>query len=411
MICRQPSSNKPLSDNRPLAGCSLLAAAGWLFLMLGGAVPALAQEAVFSAKILTTANWTVAPIERKEDDGRMFCSAKAGFGTSLSFVFARDSSGAQSLAFEFPNKQFSAGATVPVLLAVGEMQYPLNALAATNRILLIGIARNSDIETAMLHNKPLHLQFAQQQHLISLGGFAAAAKEVDTCLATLATGEAFAAAKVDAKSDRESFQTITPAIKRETTRVRNVTPEEIESFNPGVAAQTAVLQDEIRRLRRENQRLLTEKQAAESQLLATTIDTAAGDDAGQVAVKDMPAVQPYIMRADKQVMWQTSKAFGDVVATYMTTEAARCPADFAQTPGSEFKQADGTPVQVIETACLGMPKRAGEELSGDYAGALLFVGRQGKIDIIVHQGPAGMIEQALQARQAAMRTLGIQKSQ
>lgn len=414
MICRQPSSNnRPISDNRPLAGCSLLAAAGWLFLVMAGVAPAQAQEAVFSAKFLTTAHWTVAPIARNEDDGRMFCSAKAGFGTALSFVFARDSGGAQSLAFEFPNKQFSAGATVPILLAVGDMQYPLNALAATNRILLIGIARNSDIETAMLQNKPVHVQFAQHQHLLSLAGFGEAVKEVDRCLAAQAKGEAFETVKVDAKSDRETFQTITPAVKRETTRIRNVTPEEIESFNPAVAAQNAVLQDEIRRLRRENQQLLIEKQAAESQLLAATVDTAAGEGAAHSAAVnvDMPAVQPYIMRADKQVMWQASKAFADVVATYMTTEAARCPADFAQTPGAAYKQADGTPVQEVETACLGMPKKAGEELSGDYAGALLFIGRQGKIDVIVHQGPAGMIEQALQARQAAKRALGIQKSQ
>ena len=416
MICRQPSSNnKPVSGIRPLAGCSLLAAAGWLFLMLAATAPALAQDVTFSPKFLNTAHWTVGPIEGNKEDGRKFCSTKAGFGTALTFVFARDSGGAQSLAFEFPAKQFSAGATVPVLLAVGEVQYPLNALAATNRILLIGLARGGEIEMAMLQNKPVHLQFAQQQYLLSLAGFAASVAEVDQCLAVLSKGESFATAKVDADSASEKFQTITPAVKRETTRVRNVTPAEIESFNPSVAAQTAVLQDEIRRLRRENQKLLIEKQAAESQLLATTIDTAAGEEEGgapaQTAASAMPAMPPYIMRADKQVMWQPSKAFADIVATYMTTEAARCPADFAQTPGTAYKQADGSPVQEIETACLGMPKKAGEELSGDYAGALLFVGREGKIDVIVHQGPAGMIEQALQARQAAMRQMGIQKSQ
>ena len=373
--------------------------------------PAAAQGLSFSAKVLTPAHWMVAPIERKEDDGRMFCSSKAGYGTALSFVFARDSGGGQSLAFEFPDKLFSAGATVPVLLAVGELQYPLNALAATNRILLIGIARNGDIEQAMALNKPMHLQFAQKQYMMSLAGFSTALRQVDACLAALGRGEDFAPAKVEADSSREQFQTITPAIKRDITRVRNVTQQEIDSFNPAVAAQTAVLQDEIRRLRRENQQLLIEKQAAESQLLAVTVDTAAGDVPVETAapVAEMPAVQPYIIRADKQLQWPPSKAFGDIVATYMTTEAARCPADFAQTPGAQYKQDDGTPVQEIETACLGIPKRAGDDLPGDYAGALLFVGRKGKIDVIVHQGPAGMIEQALQSRAEALRALGIEK--
>lgn len=411
MICRQPSSNKPRTGLRLFTGCSLLAATGWLFLM---AVPAWAQEAVFTPRILAPAHWTVAPIDRKEDDGRMFCSSKAGYSTVLSFVFARDSGGAQSVAFEFPDKMFSAGATVPILLSVGDVQYPLNALAATNRILLLGIARSGEIEQGLLQNNPVHLQFAQKQYMLSLAGFSAALAQVDECLSTLSRGEAFAPVKVDADSTREQFKTITPAVKRDITRVRNVTQQEIESFNPAVAAQNAVLEDEIRRLRRENQRLLIEKQAAESQLLAATVDTAAGD-AGDSSLKSaplvdvMPSVPPYITRADKQLQWPASKNFSDIVATYMTTEAACCPADFAQTPGAQYKQNDGSPVQEVETACLGIPKKAGDELPGDYAGALLFVGRSGRIDVIVHQGPAGMIEQALQLRAKAMRTLGIQK--
>lgn len=411
MICRQPSLNKPRSGISPFTGCSLLAAAGWLFLMVATIAPAQAQDAVFTSKVLAPAHWTVSPIERKEDDGRMFCSSKAGYSTALSFVFARDSGGAQSLAFEFPDKMFSAGATVPILLAVGDVQYPLNALAATNRILLMGIARNSEIEQGLLQNNPVHLQFAQKQYMLSLAGFSTAVAQVDECLATLGKGEAFAPVKVDANSAREQFKTITPAVKRDITRVRNVTPQEIESFNPSVGAQNAVLQDEIRRLRRENQRLLIEKQAAESQLLAATVDTAAGGgDMSAVAVVDtMPSVPPYITRADKQLQWPSSKNFSDIVATYMTTEAARCPADFAQTPGAQYKQNDDMPVQEVETACLGIPKKAGDELPGDYAGALLFVGRKGRIDVVVHQGPAGMIEQALQSRSKTLRTLGIQK--
>lgn len=413
MICQPPSSSKGVQRLFRREGCCFALVAGWLFLAQAGV--AVAAKPADLPAFLKAGNWTVAPIANDEGDGRKFCSAKTSYGATVAFVFARDSGGGQSLAFEFPDKMFAAGATVPVLLAAGEVQYPLNALAATNRVLLIGIVRDSEIEESLRRDKPMLLQIDGRSYLMSLSGFSPAVAEVDACLAALQDGKPFAAVTVKPDKENETFQTVAPAVHRDITRLRNVTPQEIESFNPATAAQAAVLQDEIRRLRQENQKLLIEKQAAESQLLAAGLDDAPAEGSrGAVAEANtaqnaMQAMPPYVVRADKQILWPPSKSFADMVATYMTTEAARCPADFAQTPGAQYVMVGGLPVQEAEIACLGLPKTAGEGLPGDYAGALLFVGRQGRIDVIAHQGPAGMIEQALQARAAAARALGVEK--
>lgn len=412
MTCQPPLSSKPASKLSHLA-----ITASWLLLAVFFVpITSARAETIAAPGFMKAGKWTIAPIDRGDGDSRMFCSAKTSYGTTLSFVFARDSGGGQSLGFEFPQKSFAAGATIPILLAVGDTQYPLNALAATNKVLLIGITRHSEIEKALLQGRPMLLQVSDKAYLMSLSGFVASLDQVDHCLSALESGEKFTPVKVEPDNKSEQLQTITPAVDREVSRLRsNVTPEEMESFNPAVAAQNAVLLDEIRRLKRENQRLLIEKQAAESQLLATTVDTAAGDshqvsDVSAPPEKNMPVIAPYIVRADKEILWPPSKTFADMVAIYMTTEAARCPADFAQTPGAQYKTPDDMPVQELEIACLGLPKtKDSDSLPGDYAAALLFVGTKGKINVIVHQGPAGMIEQALQSRAAALPALGIQK--
>lgn len=374
-------------------------------MLLAVPVASMAQSA---PSMLSAANWVLAPIESSDTKDRHFCSVKGNFGTTVSLVFARDSAGGQSLALEFPDKSFAAGATLPTVLSVGSAQYQINALAATTRVALIGVGRGGAIEAGMLQDQMLDVQITGQgRHVLALEGFGAAASKLDDCLAARGKGEDFAAQKFAADVATSRVQTVNPVIKREVTRMRNVSDHEVSSFDPAIAAHTAVLEDEIRRLREENRKLLAEKQAAESQLLALTVDTAAGEGAVPAA-PTAPVIEPRIVRSDKDILWPPSKNFSDMVSTYMTTEAARCTGDFAQTPGAQHTL-DGQPVQEVETACMGIAASAGSAgLPSDYAGALLFVGRSGKIEVIAHQGPAGMIEQALQARAAALRDLGIQ---
>ncbi len=385
MTCPRPSSSKQSF----LSLCLLCCLALWPH--PGAAAP----DVVFGHKIISPAAWTVAPITRDDDDTRKFCSSKTGYETALSFVFARDSTGGQSLALEFPDKAFSAGATVPVLLAPGETQYGLNALAATTRILLIGLPRHGEIERGLLQERQLVVQVGQQRYFLSLSGFAASVAKVDECIVALGQGENFEPLRMRVEADSEQMRTVMPAIKREVMRVRNVSDAEARSFNPAVAAHGAVLEDEIQRLRAENRKLMVEKQQAERELLALT-------DGMGVPVAVPSAVVPEITRSDKQLPWSQAQSFDDVVAAYMLTEAARCVADFAQMQGARYTTADDQPVQEVEIACVGLPAQA-TGLPADYAAAVLFVGGQGQVTAIVHQGPAGMIEQALAARATVLQ--------
>lgn len=390
MNCRRPSSN-----NASRSWASLL----FWAIMLGGLVM-LAPNSATAAdrampKLGKAQKWQVGPIHKPgKDDARFFCSAKAGFSNGVTLVIGRDSDGGQSLALEYDGDFFAAGATLPVVLNTGGHQQQSNALAATRRILLLGLARGGAIESQLMANTALDVTANQKRHIFAIGGYPAVSASLDECLTSTIAGEKFAVVKHDADAPSDSFQTSTHAVEKSVQRFTNVSPEEAKSFHPAEAARAAVLQDEIDQLRRQNRELLMQRQAIDNQLLAAP-----------AAETHIPA-SPIIQRSVKNISWPASEKFDDIVATYMTTEAARCQADFAQTQGRTYPTVQGS-IRETEIACLGTPAALGGA-TRDYAAALLFAGGQGEIQIVMFQGPAGLIEQALAERTQALTDMGIQ---
>ena len=119
MTCQPPLSSK-LSQTTILKTLAHAGVAGMVFAVLALATPVQAQS---TPSILNAAHWTLSPITSNDTKDRHFCAVKGNFGTAVSLVFARDSAGGQSLALEYPDKSFAAGATLPTMLALGPTQY------------------------------------------------------------------------------------------------------------------------------------------------------------------------------------------------------------------------------------------------------------------------------------------------
>ena len=374
-----------------MSGARLSFAAA-LALCLLAAWPAAAQNKQSIPKIGRAIKWQVAPIETAADEKRHFCSGKAGFDNGVTFIVARDTGGGQSLAFEFESAPFTAGATLPIVLHAGGVQVQSNALAATIRVVLLNLARDSDLQAGLSANGVLDMLVAGQRKVLAFGGFAAVLNEIDACLAGQGEEGGYAPVKIDAGSSGEAFSSMQMMEDRQVQRFSNVTPEEIRDFQPAEAARNAVLQAEIERLRRQNEELHRHRQQLDGAMVAAELGGMPVD-----AAMPQPAT---VMRSSKKITWPTSQSFGDAVATYLTTEAARCPGDFANTMGALHDRRNA-PVQEAELACLGTAN------GRDYAAALIFIGGQGEIEVIVYQGQAGLIEQALQARAKTLATMGV----
>lgn len=360
-----------------------------LLALLLWALPAQSQSQS-APQLATASNWIIGPIKREaaakpDAPVRKFCSLKASFNNKMTLVMARDTQGGQTLALEFPGKTFAAGATLPLTLTVGNQQMPANGLAVSTTVLLLQAPQGGAIDAGIGTSAIFMVDTGQQQKAFAVGGIADAQAKLTECLATLERGEDFEPVKVPANKGDLNFQSAIPVEKVERKFVTNVTPDEAEDFNPGTSARNEVLRDEIRRLRQQNRDLMQQNQQLSSQLLA--------GGAGSDNAPAKPVVAPVIVHSNKSVAWPSSQDFSAAVSTYLATEAARCSGDFAHTMGAVKKTATGT-VQDAEIACMGT---AGG-VTGDYAAALSFRGGQGELDVDIFQGPAGMIEQALQAR-------------
>lgn len=368
MTCRRPSLNK--------AAFALIVAG-----LLCGTAGAFAQDSM--PQLSTASHWVIGPISEGNADasGRKFCSLKASFSNGINFVLARDTAGGQSLALEYPSKAFAAGATLPVILAAGGGQVQVNALAATNRVLLVETPVGGDIERAIGQSNVFSVRVAQYYQAFGVGGIVAAQQQLALCVDTLGKDGVFEPVKVSAETDSKNFQTNTALTIIDRKTISDVTPEEARKFKPAIAAREAMLADEILRLRDENAKLMRENQRLSGELIA--LEQRAG---GGVA---KAAALPQITRSSKSIAMPDSQSLSDAVATYLATEAVRCTGDFANKTG----KAGATRLDA-EIACLDTP--AGS--ASDYAAAIAFTRGKGILSVEMFQGPAGLIEQALEAR-------------
>lgn len=111
---------------------------------------------------------------------------------------------------------------------------------------------------------------------------------------------------------------------------------------------------------------------------------------------EMP--QGAVNRSFKEIAWPQSEKFEDVAASYISSEAARCTADFAHKVSPAVRGLSG-PAMKVEIACMGHDK-TGVVSERDYAAALLFVGKNNKIEIVSFEGPAMTLPEALARRDA-----------
>lgn len=350
-------------------------------LLCGGTAVADAQQ----PQLATASHWLVGPVAGGDDEtARRFCSIKASFSNQVNFVLAREAGGGQSLALEYPSKAFAAGASLPVVLAAGDKQMQAEALAATNRVLLMQAPQGGDLEQGLGQSGIFSVRMAQSYQAFAMGGMAAAQEQLAACVAALADGAEFAVVKVPAGDEIRNFQSSDALRTVERKTVSDVSPQEARSFIPAVAAREALLEDEIRRLQKENARLMQENQKMAAELVA--IDAGGGRGTATTA-------SPRILRSSKTVA--IAESFDAAVATYLSTEAARCAGDFAHKLGEKGRR-EGRAWQDAEIACLDTPDGA----ATDYAAALAFTRDRDNLAVEVFQGPAGMIEQALAARAA-----------
>lgn len=112
-----------------------------------------------------------------------------------------------------------------------------------------------------------------------------------------------------------------------------------------------------------------------------------------------PEPKGEVTRRFKEIAWPQGEKFEDISAAYISSEAARCTADFAHQVAVAVKGLSG-PVMKAEIACMGHDK-TGIVSDRDYAAALLFVGKSSKMEVVAFEGPALTLPEALAKREAA----------
>lgn len=436
------------NKKKPFAAAAFFATAFCFFTSVSFAA---GSEAVLQP----SGEWIIGPISLKDDHGGSYCSMKATYASDMSLVFARNNSGANSLAIEFGKRALKVGALYPLVLRVGPLLRNGGAVAATKGVAIVQLG---DDETffGMLADKPLlSARLDNADYNFALGGSSRALQALEACVSDLKSGKmpervTVPAPGVEEKSALQSLvDPLYPPARisaaKQAVRVESgpVSFEEVkDDFDLSGLARNDMLKIEVDELKRKNavlmrqlseadrlaleerERLLEENRRLAG-MLNETVSPASGETSAvsravssRQETNEENALRKLLRKAGVDVSadaspengffrWSVGGLVGEAqempirgkgdfisaVSAYIDDASQRCDGDFAHTRSD----GDSSNQQKVELACMNGVN--------DSAAALLFIREGDRMYIISHEGPAASMEEALAHRDAAAQAV------
>jgi hypothetical protein len=350
--------------------------------------------------------WSVGMIETKSDTGDKFCSMKANYQNGQMLVFARNNTGAHSLAVDFGQKILEAGRQYPLDLTVSSKAYPVLALAATKTVLILQLTDNQPLYAAI--NKTDHISFvlnAKPYHF-SLDNVEAGFQAIDTCAKAVTANKNFASLivpmalkKMPPPQDLPANKIALPAKTiQQTSPAPQISRQTIHSKEvdtvPTLAtiARSQGLQDDISLLRAENRKLTLENQNLQGALIERELNS--GD-----ALNTLRAIGDAT-----DGVWEEGLTLTEMAEAYMQPFIDKCQGDAAHSLGIIQEQGGGdSALQSLEgeLVCLNSPK--------DSAIAFLFIADHGKFTVIKQSATPKKMAEALAKRESLEREIMFKK--
>jgi hypothetical protein len=319
--------------------------------LLCAATPALAVLPAGSAQ---KQSWEIGPINVKSATaGRRYCSMKNSFANGHSVVFARDTDGGNTIAFDLGADHLQPGAQVAVSLdLMPETTRNLTAIAATRRVLLVNTGHDMAFYSDLAQKETLYLTVGTQEHGYSLKGSSDALAALDECIANMG-----GAPMPDAEP--------APAAKKKTSKRASEKPAAVKETKKKKTADAAP---------------------------------------GKPSIWPASAKVKTLAQGAKLYTWQTQGIFASARTSsgrgtlqgmadkYFAQMSKKCTGDFAQKKGEQDSR-NGVTLRRAEMACIGN--------GNDVSAALLFARDGASYTTVTFEGTTAQMEQTLAARDAA----------
>lgn len=385
------------------------------------ASPALAAKALHTNGLSPDAprgNWTVGPVKSLSPDGPAYCSMKNSYPGNHMLIFARNTEGANSFAFDFGEKAFVQGGRYPVRLDIGPLSRNMIGIAADTQVLILQMGADIPFYEMLRQKELLHAIVDGKERTYGLDAANEALRVLETC--------------VNALADKKEFTAIEVPVAGVAVRNDNVVSESSEKPLSTQSFESSLL-DEIEILRAQNRKLLLENQRMSNRIVdeqlpvirtlpvehprnegpkvsaapVTPVEMKpqplplpeTNDPLPQTIVKAFNKINITVKKSkDKWVarrvsgdvsLYKISNDVQDLLARYFDLLEYDCAGDFAHTSSDRGKKASFT-VTEAETACIdGQDGRAK---------ALAVLKKKNDIVIVAFNADAMDMPQALQMR-------------
>ena len=238
--------------------------------LLCGATTALA-----GSPSVPKGEWIIGPINATSSSGVGYCSMKNEYTNGYTLVFARDAEGSNSLAIDFHQKVLETGGQYTVGLKVGPLQREMLAIAATPSVFIIQMGLDRDFYMTLQRRASLQVDFQTAQMSFGLDGTRDGLAALTSCAQAVGVRKKFAQVHVPLTKapDEKTLAATEPAAGEAPVLPPANFPDQAQtadaaapantgemSGNLGEQAAEATLEDQIKRLKAENRKLLLENQ-------------------------------------------------------------------------------------------------------------------------------------------------------
>lgn len=143
-------------------------------------------------------DWVVGPIYASSSSGKSFCSMKNTYDNGYSIVFARDVTGANSIALTFDKKALSAGSQYYATFTIGPVSRMMVSIAATTQILITQMGDDAVFYEMLSLKDKLFVEINNDRLEFDMKGTAKALEQLALCADQVGLGESFTAVNVAA---------------------------------------------------------------------------------------------------------------------------------------------------------------------------------------------------------------------
>ena len=221
-------------------------------------------------------DWIVGPIYASSSSGKSFCSMKNTYDNGYSIVFARDVTGANSIAVTFDKKALSAGSQYYATFTVGPLSRMMVSIAATTQILITQMGDDPDFYEMLALKDKLYVEINNDRLVFELKGTAQALEQLTVCADSVGLGESFTAvsvAAVAAGADDLPLPKAAPKSKPMAAFAADALAQnkDLKLSEQSISSSSLV---EVERLRHEKERLERENQAIAEKLHTSDLEAA-----------------------------------------------------------------------------------------------------------------------------------------